>query len=308
MKKIIPLLIISSAVITGCKQESISSTPSISKSEAIAEVNGKFISKSSFDMMKDQIAQRGQSIPADKLLDELVRMELLVQEANKQKLAETPEIANQLDMMKRSLLSQATVKNYIDSNPVSDEELKAEYDKKIATKGSAEYKARHILVKTEDEAKKVIAELNAGAKFEALAKSKSTGPSGPKGGDLGWFSPDRMVPPFSEAVIALENGKYTTAPVQTQFGWHIILREESREKTPPAFETVKEQLLPLLQRQKVQSYLESLRNQAKVEVLLPLTEEQPKVEAAPAVPPGPAAVPTPEPEKASEPAPATESK
>lgn len=308
MKKIIPLLIISSAVITGCKQESISSTPSISKSEAIAEVNGKFISKSSFDMMKDQIAQRGQSIPADKLLDELVRMELLVQEAEKKKLAETPEISNQLAMMKRSLLSQAAVKNYIDSNPVSDEELKAEYDKKIIAKGSAEYKARHILVKTEDEAKKVIAELNAGAKFEALAKTKSTGPSGPKGGDLGWFSPDRMVPPFSEAVIALENGKYTTAPVQTQFGWHIILREESREKTPPAFETVKEQLLPLLQRQKVQSYLESLRNQAKVEVLLPLTEEQPKVEAAPAVPPAPAAVPTPEPEKVSEPAPATESK
>ena len=311
MKKIIPLLIIGSALATGCKQESISSTPTISKSEAIAEVNGKFISKSSFDMMKDQIAQRGQgqTIPNDKLLDELVRMELLVQEAEKQKLAETPEITNQLNLMKRSLLSQAAVKNYIDSNPVSDEELKAEYDKKIVAKGSAEYKARHILVKTEDEAKKVIAELNAGAKFESLAKSKSTGPSGPKGGDLGWFSPDRMVPPFSEAVIALENGKYTTAPVQTQFGWHIILREESREKTPPAFETVKEQLLPMMQRQKVQSYLESLRNQAKVEVLLPITEAQPKVEAAPAATPAPAATtPAPEPTKAPEPAPATEAK
>lgn len=314
MKKIIPLLIISSAVVTGCKQENISSTPSISKSEAIAEVNGKFISKSSFDMMKEQIAQRGQqgqgqAIPDDKLLDELVRMELLVQEAHKQKLAETPEIANQLSMMKRSLLSQAAVKNYIDSNPVSDEELKAEYDEKIVAKGSAEYKARHILVKTEDEAKKVIAELKAGAKFEALAKSKSTGPSGPKGGDLGWFSPDRMVPPFSEAVIALENGKYTTTPVQTQFGWHVILREENREKTPPAFETVKERLLPVLQRQKVQSYLESLRNQAKVELLMPLPEEQPKVEAAPAAPDADApATPAPEPAKVPEPAPVTESK
>jgi peptidyl-prolyl cis-trans isomerase C len=317
MKKIIPLLIVSSALITGCKQGGISSTPAISKGEAIAEVNGKFISKSSFDMMKEQIAQRGQqgqaqAIPDDKLLDELVRMELLVQEAEKQKLAETPEIVNQLEMMKRSMLSQAAVKKYIDSNPVSDEELKAEYDKQIIAKGSAEYKARHILVKTEDEAKKIITELGAGAKFEALAKSKSTGPSGPKGGDLGWFSPDRMVPPFSEAVIALENGKYTATPVQTQFGWHIILREESREKTPPSLEEVKGQLLPVLQRQKVQSYLESLRNQAKVELLMPVTKDQPKPEVAtpatgsapdPATPaPAPA---TPAPEPAPAPAPET---
>ena len=285
MNKIIPLVLAGSALISGCKQESISSTPTISKSDAIAEVNGKFISKSSFDMMKAQIAQRGQPIPDEKLLDELVRMELLVQEAEQKKLSESPELVNQLDMMKRSLLSQAAVKNYMDSNPISDEELKSEYDKQIAAKGGSEYKARHILVKEEAEAKKLITELNAGAKFEALAKSKSTGPSAPRGGDLGWFSPDRMVPPFSEAVIALENGKYTTEPVQTQFGWHVILREESREKTPPSLEEVKEQLLPVLQRQKVQSHLESLRNQAKVEVLMPLAPEKPATPApAPAIP------------------------
>ena len=316
MKKIIPLLLVSSALVTGCKQEGISSTPTITKSEAVAEVNGKFISKSSFDMMKNQIAQRGQEgqppIPDDKLLDELVRMELLVQEAEKQKLADTPEIINQLELMKRSMLSQAAVKKYIENNPVSDAELKAEYDKLVLAKGSTEYKARHILVKKEEEAKKIIAELDAGAKFEELAKTKSTGPSASGGGDLGWFAPDRMVPPFSEAVIALEDGKYTTTPVQTQFGWHVILREESRDKTPPSLEEVKAQLLPALQRQKVQSHLESLHNQAKVEKLMPLADAQAKPEAAaapatstsqPATPP-----PAPEPANAPEPVPATETK
>ncbi len=274
MKKIIPLLIIGSALLTGCKQGNISPTPTIAKSDAIAEVNGKYISKTSFEMLKQQIAQRGQPIPDEQLIDELVRMELLVQEAENKKLAESPEIANQMEMMRRSMLSQAAVKDYIDSHPVTDEELKAEYEKLISAKGSSEYKARHILVKTEDEAKKIIAELKAGAKFEDLAKKKSTGPSASRGGDLGWFAPERMVPPFSEAVIALENGKFTTEPVQTQFGWHIILREDSRQKTPPAFDEVKDRLKASLQRQKIQNYLESLRKQAKVEILLPKTEEQ----------------------------------
>ncbi len=274
MNKIIPLLIVGSALLTSCKQGNISSTPTIAKSDAIAEVNGKYISKSSFDMLKQQIAQRGQPIPDEQLIDELVRMELLVQEAENKKLAETPEIANQMEMMRRSMLSQAAVKDYIDSHPVTDEELKAEYEKLTTAKGSSEYKARHILVKTEDEAKKIIAELKAGAKFEDLAKKKSTGPSASRGGDLGWFAPERMVPPFSEAVIALENGKFTTEPVQTQFGWHIILREDSRKKTPPSFDEVKDRLKASLQRQKIQNYLESLRNQAKVEILLPKAEDQ----------------------------------
>ncbi len=287
MKKIIPLLIIGSALLTGCTQGNISSTPTIAKSDAIAEVNGKYISKSSFEMLKKQIAQRGQPIPDEQLINELVKMELLVQEAENKKLAETPEIANQMEMMRRSMLSQAAVKDYIDSHPVTDEELKAEYEKLISAKGSSEYKARHILVKTEDEAKKIIAELKAGAKFEDLAKKKSTGPSASRGGDLGWFAPERMVPPFSEAVIALKNGEFTTEPVQTQFGWHVILRENSRDKTPPSFEELKDRLKATLQKQKVQNYLESLRKQAKVEILLPKKEEKKsEPEAASAQPQG----------------------
>ena len=117
--------------------------------------------------------------------------------------------------------------------------------------------------------KKIIAELEKGGDFKALAKKHSIDPMGSEGGDLGWFTADRMVPPFSEAVVALENGKYSKQPVQTQFGWHVILREDSRALTPPPLDAVKEQIRPMLQRQKAQTMIESLRKNAKVEVLLP---------------------------------------
>ena len=151
-----------------------------------------------------------------------------------------------------------------------------------------EYKAKHILVKTEEEAKKLIAELDKGADFSALAKKSSIDPMGSDGGDLGWFTADRMVAPFSEAVVNLENGHYTKQPVQTQFGWHVILREESRTLNPPPLDAVKDQIRSLLQRQKVQSLLDSLRKTANVEVFLP-AEPAPAAEAAPATPaPAPA--------------------
>ena len=277
-KKMISLLLASSVLVFGCKEDN--TAPSISREEAVAEVNGKFISKSTFDLLKKEAQQqrKGQEIPTDALLEELIKMELLVQEAEQKKLADTPEMATRLAMVKRSLLSQAAVQDYIKSNPVTDEEIQTEYESKVGAKGNSEYKARHILVKTEDEAIVIIAELDAGGDFVAIAKTKSTGPSASQGGDLGWFAPGRMVPPFSEAVIALENGNYTKAPVQTQFGWHVILREESREQTPPPLETVKEQLRPFLQRKKLQEHLDTLRSQATVEILIPLTEEQPQGE------------------------------
>ena len=133
-------------------------------------------------------------------------------------------------------------------------------------------RARHILVKTEPEAKEIIAELDKGADFATLAKDQSTGPSAAQGGDLGWFSANQMVAPFSEAVIALENGKYTSEPVKTQFGWHVIIREDSRDQTPPSFESVKEQMRPAVQREKIQQYIDGLRKTAKVEVFTPPAE------------------------------------
>ena len=166
------------------------------------------------------------------------------------------------------------------ANPVTDAEIKAEYDSKVAGENGTEYKARHILVKTEAEAKKLIAELDKGADFAKLANKHSLdAKESQNGGDLGWFVAGQMVAPFSEAVAKLEKGKYTKTPVQTQFGWHVILREDSRAQTPPSLESVKEQLMPYLQRKKVQTMVETLRKQAKVEILVPLTDEKPKAPA-----------------------------
>ncbi|MDQ7091821.1 MAG: peptidylprolyl isomerase [Methylococcales bacterium] len=180
-------------------------------------------------------------------------------------------------MATRSLLSQATVQNYIKSNPVTDAEIKAKYDEEVAKSSGDEYKARHILLKDEAQAKKIIEKLTAGGDFKALAIKHSTGPSGPQGGDLGWFVDGQMVAAFSKAVIALENGAFTKEAIKTQFGWHIILREDSRKQTPPPFDTIKEQLRPALQQKKIQDMLKSLREKAKVEILVSI--EEPEIKA-----------------------------
>lgn len=315
MKKFIPLLVVGTALITGCDQQkatdaggstpAVTATPAVDKADAIAVVNGQYIAKSTLDTLEKEIAERshGQTFPKEKLVEELVQRELLVQDAVQKQLDKSPEFIAQLDAAKKALLTQADLQNFIKANPVTDAEIKAEYDSKVAAEKGTEYKARHILVKTEAEAKKLIAELDKGADFAKLANKNSLdAKESQNGGDLGWFSAAQMVAPFSEAVTALENGKYTKEPVKTQFGYHVILKEDSRPVTPPPLEAVKEQLTPFLQRKKVQEMIETLRKQAKVEVLVPLTEEKPKAETAPAE----AATPITEAPAAAEPAKAVE--
>ncbi|MDD1621090.1 MAG: peptidylprolyl isomerase [Methylococcaceae bacterium] len=289
--KLIPLILASATILPGCFEEKAKETettaaPAVTKENAVASVNGTFISKKTLETLEKEIAERsqGQSFPKEQLLEELIQRELLIQQAMQKQLDKTPEVIERMATVRNSLLSQAALQDYLKANPVTDEEIKAEYDSKMANMGS-EYKARHILVKTEDEAKKLIAELEKGGDFTALAKKHSIDPMGSEGGDLGWFTSDRMVAPFSEAVIALENGKFTKQPVQTQFGWHVILREDSRALTPPPLEAVKEQIRPMLQRQKAQTMIENLRKTAQVEILLPPTPPTPapaKPEAQPA--------------------------
>ena len=293
MKKyLIPVLFASTTLLTGCLEQQSSSSANLAsivkKEDAVAAVNGKYISKKELDTLKQEIARRsqGQQFPEKQLVEELVQRELLVQDALNKKLDQSPEFIEKINTVRNSLLSQMAIQDYIKSHPVTEAELKAEYEAQVGS-GGTEYKARHILLKTEEDAKKVIAELDKGADFVKLAKSKSTGPSGPQGGDLGWFTADRMVAPFSEAVAKLEDGQYTKEPVKTQFGWHVILREESRKQTPPPFEAVKEQLKPIVQRKKIRTMLDNLKNQAKVEILLPSEAEkapaESKVEQAEAV-------------------------
>jgi len=287
--KAIPLLLASTAFVAGCQQNANNATaPSIQKEDAAAVVNGQYISKSALTTLTKEVSERarGQKIPKEKLIDELIKRELLVQEAQSKHLDQTPETQERLAMMRNSLLSQLAVEDYIKANPVTDADLKAEYDKQIGnTAGGTEYKARHILVKEEPEAVAIIVELDKGADFAELAKTKSTGPSKTQGGDLGWFGPKQMVAPFTEAVAQLEKGSYTKTPVKTQFGWHIIILEDTRVQTPPQFDTVKAQLEPLVQRQKLTTYLDSLRSGAQVEILVPLTDAAPEsVAPAPVTP------------------------
>jgi len=298
-KTFIPLFVIGTVLMTGCNpkgtdSKSVASAPAIDKADAIAVVNGQYIAKSTLETLEKEIAERGhgQTFPKEKLIEELIQRELLVQDAIQKQLDKSPDVISQMEVARKTLLTQADLQNYLKANPVTDAEIKAEYDNKIASEKGTEYKARHILVKTEKEAKEHIAELDKGADFAKLANKHSLdAKESQNGGDLGWFSPGQMVAPFSEAVAALEKGKYTKTPVQTQFGWHVILKEDSRDQAPPALESVKEQLKPFLQRKKIQTMLENLRKQAKVEILVPLVDEKSKAEAPAAATPAATATP-----------------
>lgn len=265
--KMIPLLLTSAILSTACDKLNNLNVPSVKKEDAVASVNGTYISKKTLETLEKEISERsqGQKFPQEQLLEELIQRELLIQQAKDKKLDNSPEVVERLTTIKNSLLSQAALQDYLKNNPVSDEELKSEYDLQMS-KMNEEYKARHILVKTEDEAKKLIAELEKGADFATLAKKHSQDQA--PGGDLGWFTADRMVPEFSQAVVLLENGKFTKTPVKSQFGYHVILREDSKKLTPPPLESIKEQFRPYLQRQKAQKFIEGLRSSAKVEILL----------------------------------------
>lgn len=302
-KKLVSLLVAGTALIAGCDKGSApangtapaasSSSVVVDKADAVAVVNGQYIAKSTLADLEKEIAVggQGQTFPKEKLIEELVQRQLLIQDALQKKLDQSPEVVAQLESAKNTLLTQADLQNYLKTNPVTDADLKAEYDSKVGGSNATEYKASHILVKDEAEAKKLIADLDKGAKFADLANKHSLdAKESQNGGELGWFAAGQMVEPFSEAVAKLEKGKYSKEPVKTQFGYHIILREDSRAQTPPPFDAVKEQFKPQLERKKVKKMVEEMRKQAKVEILVPLTEDKPAaVEPAPVAEEKPAA-------------------
>jgi peptidyl-prolyl cis-trans isomerase C len=255
-----------------------------STQDAVAIVNGKPISKASVEILQAEIGQRrggGAEIPEDKIVEELIKRELLRQDAENQGLTKDPKFVARLENAQRMVMSQAAAEHFINTVQVSDEDLKKEYDQRIGPMSATELKAKHILVDSEQAAKDIIAKLKKGEKFADLAKKLSKDTSSKEnGGDLGWFSPQQMVPPFSQAVMALKNGEMTKTPVQSQFGWHVIMREDSRDQPPPPFDAVKDQLRSLIQTQKLQQHLADLQSKAKIEN---------RVEPKPAAPPAPAA-------------------
>jgi len=235
----------------------------------VAIVNGKAIPKSRVDVLAQQVARSGRPITPEmqgQLKDEVIAREIFIQEAQKQGLDTTEDFKVQMELARQTLLIRELFGNYQKTNPVADADIKAEYDKFAAANSGKEYHAHHILVKTESEAKAIIAQLKKGGKFDEIAKKSSidTG-SGTKGGDLDWANPKNFVPEFSDAMTKLAKGKMTETPVKTQFGYHIIRLDDVRDAQLPKFDDVKPQIAQQLLQQKMAKYQEELRAKAKIE-------------------------------------------
>jgi peptidyl-prolyl cis-trans isomerase C len=238
------------------------------KSATIATVNGQKISQELFDVFAQAVMGGSQEPPTDEqkgqMVDQLINMTLAAQAGEKEDLAKDPKVKARLDLIRTQVLAEAASEKYISSHPVSESELKAEYDTQVAAMPK-EYKARHILVDTKEKADEIIVKLEAGGDFAKLAAADSKDSSGKNGGDLGWFSPQTMVKPFADAVAALQVGQYTKQPVQSEFGWHVILLEDVRSPEVPAFDQVKAQVEMFSQRKKLQAYIDELRKNAQIQ-------------------------------------------
>jgi peptidyl-prolyl cis-trans isomerase C len=213
-------------------------------------------------LLKERLAQGGQDTPEirNAVKEELNTRELLSREAKKQGLDRNADVKTQMDLASQTVLVRAYVTDWMKKNPVPEADLKKEYDSIKSQIGDKEYKVRHILVKTEDQAKEIIGELQKGAKFEELAKARSEDPgSKEKGGDLDWNAPANFVKAFGDAMKATPKGKFTAQPVQTQFGWHVIEVEDIRDAKVPGYEEVKPQLQQRLQAKWLDQYFKDLR-------------------------------------------------
>jgi peptidyl-prolyl cis-trans isomerase C len=235
---------------------------------AVAVVNGKNISKSEFDLYVENVGRQSKREITEgeksQLLDQFISMQLAAEAAAKEGIEKETKVQDQLALARLNVLVDSGLQQWLEKNPVTDADLRPEYDAQVAQMPK-EYHARHILVDDQAKAEALTKELKGGGDFAKLAEKNSKDPSGKNGGDLGWFTLETMVKPFSDAVAALQAGQMTDKPVQSQFGWHIIKLEESRVTSPPAFEEVKDRVKVLVQRKKLQDYLDGLRNNAKIE-------------------------------------------
>lgn len=239
------------------------------QSGAVAKVNGVTIPQSRADILVKEMSSQGRpDTPEmrDAIKQELINREIVAQEAVKKGLDKRAEVVTQIELQRQAVLINAYLQDYLKANPVTDDAVKKEYERVKASSGGREYKVRHILLENEDEAKQVTAQLKKGASFEKLAaeKSKDQG-SKDRGGDLDWATPARYVPTFGQAITKLKKGQMTDAPVQTQFGWHVIRVDDERPSKFPAFDEVKPQIEQQLRQQTVNKAFTDLRAKAKIE-------------------------------------------
>jgi peptidyl-prolyl cis-trans isomerase C len=237
--------------------------PAAASTAAAPSSDKTLYSQGQFDLLlKERLAQGGQDTPEirNAVKEELNTRELLAREAKKSGLDKNADVKTQMDLAAQTVLVRAYVSDWVKKNPIPDSDLHKEYDTIKSQIGDKEYKVRHILVKTEDQAKEIIAELQKGAKFDELAKARSEDPgSKDKGGDLDWNAPANFVKPFGDAMKATPKGKFTPQPVQTQFGWHVIEVDDVRDAKVPSFDEVKPQLQQRMQAQWLDKYFKDLR-------------------------------------------------
>jgi peptidyl-prolyl cis-trans isomerase C len=245
-------------------------TKAAEPSRALATVNGVALPQVFANFVRQSRMNRGgtpEALTDESVRDAVITAELLAQEAVRKGLDKGPTLIAAMEFQKKEMLSQALIEDFVRSHPIDEEVVKAEYAKTQAKAGNTEYRARHILVNTEKEAKDIIAKLTTGkkAKFEDLAKKESKDSSASNGGDLGWTLPANLVPEFANAMIKLKKGEVSKEPVQTKFGWHVIRLEETRKLDFPTYDKLKNRIASQMQQQQLRKYIQELRAGAKIE-------------------------------------------
>jgi peptidyl-prolyl cis-trans isomerase C len=282
-------IIVLASVLTAlaaCQPKGASTTAAADTSPALATVNGTPITQNFFNFYIKAISGKkpGDLTPdqQSQALDNLIRAQLVAQQADKDGVEKSADTEDLLELTRLNVLQQTMEERYLKDKQPTEQELRAEYEKQVGALPKLEYHARHILVATEPFAQSVVQSLEKGAKFEDVAKKESMDSSKDNGGDLGWFTPDRMDKSFADAVVALKPGDYTHKPVQTQYGWHVIQLVDTRPLSPPPFDQVKQRLAQVVQARKFKAYTDDLISKAKVD----RTSAAP---AAAATPPAPKA-------------------
>ncbi len=256
------------SALSACSQENSAGTASDLGAARVAVVNGQPVAESVLRVYLLGTDRRTleELTPEERerVVNDVIGLELLAQQADKEGVTNSRTLAAQLELQRLRLVANAMANDYIEKNPPSDADIQAIYDENLERLSGQQYKARHILVTTREEAESVIGQLQQGAKFVDLAQERADGPTGPNGGALDWFTLDSMPPPFADAVRTLTAGAYTTEPVETEFGFHVILLEETRKQDPPAVADIRNDLVSAAQRKQLDDYIKSLREEANV--------------------------------------------
>jgi len=280
----LPLLIAATAALIavgGCNNK-----PKVDDSPVVATVNGSPITEDSYDFFKARLHQRIHPDPTKErelILEQMINQRLLVGYAEAQKLDQEKDVYQALERQRDALLIGAAQRDILKGYPdLTEEDVKARYDEEVKATHKTAYNVSHIVVPTEDEAKAIIAELKQGTDFAKLAKEKSKGPTGEKGGELGWVQQGMVVPEFFAAVIKMNKGDYTAEPVKTEFGWHVIKINDTRKVDIPPYDKIKGDVARLIQQDRLKKKVEELRAQAKIDIKEANLSEEKAAESKPA--------------------------